>query len=237
MELTLSLAAGLGTVAGAVCLVFFGELKPKTFALLLGMAAGVMAAVVLLDLVPASLAYGPYTTLGGFAAGLVLLGLTEFSLNFLDTPRGERFRFLRMGYLIAAGIALHDLPEGLAIAAGFAAGGIGPFLVLAIGLHNVPEGLAVAAPLRYGGMSIARVVGLCVLISFVTPLGTSLGRTAIQAQSALTGPLLALAAGAMTYIVVRELIPRSRQLGASSAYLGLAAGFGFISGLSLLLMH
>ena len=234
MELILSLVAGLGTVAGAVCLALFGKLKPKTFSLLLGVAAGVMAAVVLLDLLPASLAYGLFTTLGGFAVGLGLLGLTEVCLSFLDASSGESSRFLRMGYLIAAGIALHDLPEGLAIAAGFATSTIGPFLALAIGLHNIPEGLAIAAPLRYGGMSSLRVTGLCVLISFVTPLGTFLGLTAIRSHSALIGPLLALAAGAMTYIVVGELLPKSRQLGAKSAYLGLVAGFGFISGVSLL---
>jgi len=234
VEVILSLIAGMGTVAGAVSLMFFRHLKPKTFSLLLGIAAGVMAAVVLFDLLPASLAYGRLAALGGFAAGIVLLGLTGLFLNFLDAASGEGFRFLRMGYLIAAGIALHDLPEGLAIAAGFATSTIGPFLALAIGLHNIPEGLAIAAPLRYGGMSSGRVIGLCVLISFVTPLGTFLGMTAIRSHAALIGPLLALAAGAMTYIVVGELWPKSHQLGAKSAYLGLAAGFGFISGLSLL---
>ncbi len=234
MELILSLAAGLGTVAGAVGPAFFGQLKPKTFSLLLGVAAGVMAAVVTLDLLPASLGYGLISTLGGLAAGIGLLGLTEVLLSHLDVAAAETAVFLRMGYLIAAGIALHDLPEGLAIAAGFATGTIGPFLALAIGLHNIPEGLAIAAPLRYGGMSSGRVIGLCVLISFVTPLGTFLGLTAIRSHAALIGPLLALAAGAMTYIVVGELLPKSRQLGAKSAYLGLVAGFGFISGVSLL---
>jgi len=234
MELVLSLIAGLGTVAGAGILVFFGRLQPKTLAFLLGIAAGVMAAVVLFDLIPASLAYGrPLAALAGFVAGLALLALTGAVLNLLERGTTEGSVFLRMGYLIATGIALHDLPEGLAIAAGFATSSIGPFLALAIGLHNVPEGLAVATPLRYGGMGSTRVIGLCVLISFVTPLGTLLGQTAIRAHGALIGPLLALAAGAMSYIVLEELWPKSRQLGARSAYLGLTAGFGFMYGLTL----
>lgn len=234
MEVVFSLVAGLGTVAGAVVLLFLGRVKPATFSALLGIAAGVMAAVVLLDLVPASLVYGRLSALAGFTTGIAALGLTGLSLSRTNNLSGDGFRFLRMGYLIAAGIALHDLPEGFAIAAGFATGTIGPFLALAIGLHNIPEGLAIAAPLLYGGMSPVRVVGLCILISLVTPLGTYWGVRAIGSHAALIGPLLALAAGAMTYIVIGELIPKSLQMSPKSAYLGLAAGFAFISGLSLM---
>jgi len=235
MELILSLIAGLGTVAGAAILIFFGRLEPKTFAFLLGTAAGVMTAVVLFDLIPASLEYGRTpAALEGFAAGVLLLGLTGALLNLLERGRTQSIVFMRTGYLIATGITLHDLPEGLAIAAGFAASSIGPFLALAIGLHNVPEGLAIAAPLRYGGVENIRIIALCVLISLVTPLGTLLGQTAISAHGALIGPLLALAAGAMSYIVAAELWPRSRQLGAKSACLGLTAGFGFMWGLTVI---
>ncbi len=59
-----------------------------------------------------------------------------------------------MGYLIAIGIALHDLPEGIAIAVGYAAQeNLGLIIALAIGLHNIPEGMATAAPLLMGGLT------------------------------------------------------------------------------------
>jgi hypothetical protein len=111
------------------------------------------------------------------------MGLARHPSNYWARSSSGSPVFLRMGYRIVVSIALYDLPEGLPSPhAGFATSTVGPFLATAIGLHNIPQGLAIAAPLRYGGMGTGRAISLCVLISFVTPLGTLLGMTAIRSR-------------------------------------------------------
>jgi ZIP family zinc transporter len=232
----LGLIAGLGTCLGALLVVAFGRLGTATISLMLGFASGIMTAVIIFDLLPSSLRYGSLAaTLTGFAGGLILMACLDLGLNiFAPSLVGGR-GYLKMGYLIAAGIALHDLPEGFAIAAGFAAAEkLGPILVLAIGLHNIPEGMATAAPLRYGGMGAGRVVWLNAIISLVTPLGTMVGLVLVEASYTFIGLLLAFAAGAMTYIVLGELAPESRRSNKPLAYTGMLAGLILIMALSFI---
>ncbi len=221
-----ALAAGLGTCLGASAVVLFGRINGRTLSLLLGFASGIMVAVVVMDLLPASLRHGgPVTCLTGFAGGFLVVRLIDWALHLL-IPGGNTHRlYLRMGYLIALGIALHDLPEGIAIAAGYSASPVlGPALALAIGLHNIPEGMATAAPLRAGGMSGPKVVAVNALVSLVTPLGTLLGLFILHTSPGFNALLLALAAGAMIYIVTGKLIPVSYNSHRVPTLLGLAAG-------------
>ncbi|MCL2337425.1 MAG: ZIP family metal transporter [Firmicutes bacterium] len=221
-----SCIAGLGTCLGAGAVVLFGRIGSRSLALLLGFASGVMAAVVIIDLLPAALRQvGPLTCLAGLAVGFLTLRFMDGALRLLIPGGNARRLYLRAGYLIALGIALHDLPEGIAIAAGFSASpGLGPALALAIGLHNIPEGMATAAPLRAGQMNGARVVAVNALVSLVTPLGTLLGLFILHVSPGFNAVLLALAAGAMVYIVVWKLLPASLGGHSATALLGLAAG-------------
>ncbi|MCL6638443.1 MAG: ZIP family metal transporter [Firmicutes bacterium] len=230
------LIAGLGTCLGAMLVISFGRIHPAAASLLLGLAAGIMAAVVLFDLLPSSLLYGNFSScLAGFAAGALIMVVTDGFLNRLPRTKRRGRSFLRIGYLIAAGIAMHDLPEGFAIAAGFAAAEkLGPLLVLAIGLHNIPEGMATAAPLRMGGMRPGRVLLLNAAISLITPAGTILGILLIDVSRSFTGLLLAFAAGAMSYIILSGLIPESCRQGRSPALLGMLAGALLIAALNVI---
>lgn len=230
----LGLAAGLGTCLGALLVTTCGRLRPGTLSLFLGLAAGIMMAVIVFDLLPASLRYGsPQSALTGMLGGIGLMAALDLGLNLFSPALAGR-DYLKMGYLIAIGIALHDFPEGLAVAAGFAAAEkLGPLLVLAIGLHNIPEGMACSAPLRYGGLSAGRVMAINALISLVTPLGTFAGLILVGMSEAFIGFLLAFAAGAMSYIVLWELAPESRRNSRLMAYLGMLAGILLILGLGL----
>ena len=142
-------------------------------------------------------------------------------------------KILRTGYLIFLGIALHNLPEGMAIGAGLESSPeLGLFVAVAIGLHNIPEGIATAGPLRAGGLSWAKVLGLTLAAGLMTPVGTALGLVMFSISPIFIGMGLAFAAGAMIYIVSDELIPTSHHYHSHTANLGFMAGF--IAGLILL---
>ena len=235
-EIIISLIAGLGTCLGAAIVILVGKINYKSLSLFLGLACGVMTAVIIFDLLPSALFYGNiWYCLGGFTGGLLLLLLLELLTHSKQSVSGSHYSYLKTGYLIALGIALHDFPEGLAIAAGFAtAGELGPTLALAIGLHNIPEGMATAAPLWLGKQSAKRILGLNFLVSLVTPAGTAVGIWLLRSSNSFISILLAFAAGAMTYIVYAKLLPESIKQHRLLAIIAWVCGLLFFLFLSLL---
>jgi ZIP family zinc transporter len=231
--LLLSALAGLATCLGGIIVLLLGKPTEKSLAIFLGLAVGIMVAVVVLDLLPSAWKYSNfYTTAAGLCLGIAVLGLIDLVLSVLRPActgaRNNRY-LLNMGYLIAMGIALHDLPEGVAIAAGYEAQqSLGWLIALAIGLHNIPEGMATAAPLRMGGMSQVGIIVVIGLVSIFTPLGTIIGVVLTKISPQLIALLLAMAGGAMIYIVRFELIPESRRRHPNYAHLGAVIGFAII---------
>ena len=190
-----------------------GRPSPEMFAALLGGAGGIMVGVVFYDLLPSAYYLGNFfPTVGGMVVGLVFFHILDTLLVWLIPTESGGRPFLKMGYLIALGIALHDLPEGFAIAAGYAAPGtLGVALVIAIGLHNIPEGMAIAVPLHMAGLKGFQIVALTLLVSLFTPLGTQIGILLINISQAFVSVLLAMAGGAMLYLVVDELLPEASK--------------------------
>ena len=231
--LFMSVLAGAATDLGGG-LAFFLPRKQGVLAFAFGQAAGIMLAVVCADLWPSALALG-----GGGAArsGLVVgvLLLAVFDL-FLARKQGlSKQGFLLTGILIACGITLHDFPEGMAISAGFLAGGrLGLLLALAIGLHNLPEGLAVAVPLLAGGQRPGKVLLLLCGISLCTPAGAVLGFCLGGFFEQRLGGFLAFSAGAMLYIAIKELLPRAWREGRFFAMMGMLSGFLLLAAVTLL---
>jgi ZIP family zinc transporter len=84
-------------------------------------------------------------------------------------------------------------------------------LALGIGLQNLPEGMAVSVPLRRDGQSAARSFWYGQLSGFFEPLAGVVGAAAVLAVRPLLPYALAFAAGAMLYVVVEELIPEAQR--------------------------
>lgn len=236
-----SIVAGLATVLGAIFVTILGSPGEKTLAGFLGFAGGVMSAVIIFDLIPSALDYGNvFTSSLGFLLGLIIMLLLDVLISIIPgiqkNPTGTRqVHLLKMGYLIAVGIALHDLPEGIAIAVGYTAKeSLGLLIALSIGLHNIPEGMATAAPLKMGGMSTSSILGTCMLISVFTPLGALMGIYLVTLSPHFICLLLALAGGAMAFIVKNELIPESYRHHPNYARLGFICGLLIILALGFL---
>lgn len=224
----LSFLAGVATLAGAL-LVLVGESLvriQRALAGLLGFAAGVMIGVVTLDLLPAAMAYGNVSQIvTGIAAGILIMYMLD-SLAVGPWTESRQYSSLAvLGYLVAGSIALHDLPEGLAIGVGYVAKqSLGWTIALAVAIHNIPEGMAIAAPLRAERVDPWMVLGLVGSIALVTPLGAIIGWLAVDLTRQLIGMLMALAAGAMIYVIRFELVPSSWNLNPSLTSWGLLFG-------------
>lgn len=236
-----SLLAGLATLLGSFFVVAFGKPGEKLLSIMLGMACGIMMAVVIFDLIPSALNQGNIlTTIIGFFLGILLLLILDFVMTALFKLNStyvtdRKGHLLKMGYLIAIGIALHDLPEGIAIAVGYSATEqLGLLIALSIGLHNIPEGMATAAPLQMGGVSPWKILLLSFFVSMFTPLGSAIGLVIMSITKEFICLLLSLAGGAMTYIVGDELLPESRQRHPNWSTLGIVMGIGMIMFLGLL---
>lgn len=161
----------------------------------------------------------------GLTVGLV--GLVTFDAATRRRSAEKALTPGRLAMMIAVGLGLHNFSEGLAIGQGAAAGAIGFALILVVGfsLHNVTEGFAVAAPLAATGETPSwSFLGLAGLVAGgPTFLGTLVGYR-ITALPAFV-LFLALAAGALFYIV-GEMFAVTRRLQAPvwGAW-GIAAGF------------
>lgn len=235
--MSVSFIAGLATVGGAIIPLCFGGSAGQILAFILGMASGVMLGVAGFDLLPSAwLSGGPVPAILGVVSGWGFVGLLSRTLDTLNigSASAPGNRLIKAGYLVAAGIALHDLPEGIAIAAGYAATpSLGLVIALAIGFHNIPEGMAMAAPMVMGGQPAKKILSAAVLVSLVTPLGALLGLLLVGISSHLIAYLLALAGGSMLYIVLLELWPQGRREGAPLALFGGMLGLMLVLVLSM----
>ncbi|MCI7712110.1 MAG: ZIP family metal transporter [Clostridiales bacterium] len=154
--------------------------------------------------------------------------------------RQPRSGLFLAGLVMAAAIALHNVPEGMVIGASFARtaqetllnrGGL--TMAIVIGLHNVPEGMAVAVPLISGGMPKLRSVIVTALTGFPTILGALLGFGVGAMGPTALAVSLSFASGAMLYVVFGELLPESilmwrSKLPATATIIGMLTGLVII---------
>ncbi|MGM9613742.1 MAG: ZIP family metal transporter, partial [Butyricicoccus sp.] len=122
--------------------------------------------------------------------------------------RQPRSGLFLAGLVMAAAIALHNVPEGMVIGTSFARTAkemllnrSGLTMAIIIGLHNVPEGMAVAVPLISGGMPKWRSVLVTAITGFPTVLGALLGFTLGAMGTTALALSLSFASGAMLYVV------------------------------------
>lgn len=142
------------------------------------------------------------------------------------------------GLVLAAAVALHNMPVGMAIGATFAGAAeaavlSGVLAALIIGLHNLPEGMSIAAPLLAGGASAGGSIAVAALSGLPTILGALLGYSIGTMNPALLGASLGFAAGAMLYVIFGELLPESEQLWRHRLS-GLATMLGMLLGILLI---
>jgi ZIP family zinc transporter len=226
VSLTAGLATGLG---GLIALVK----KPgrRSLGLMMGYTAGVMLTLAFTGLIgEAWLLSGYLTTSIGFALGALSMFAIDYFIPHIRFGKLEanktQSKLIRTGMLIAIGITIHNLPEGIAVGAGFMhLPKFGLFIALAIALHNIPEGIAIALPLCKGGTCKKDSIKIALLSGLAEPVGALLAALFLSGNSSLIPLSLAFAAGVMTFITLDELIPTAREHGHEHyTALGIIAG-------------
>lgn len=233
-------ATALGALPGAVIKGIDQRLEDS----LLGFAAGMMLAASSFSLILPGLeagegltgsgVLGAFIVITGMTLGILLmLGLDRFTPHehTHGGPCGAGYGRVARLWLFVFAIALHNLPEGMAIGVSFAQGdlGVGVPLTTAIALQDIPEGLAVAMALRAIGLPPWRAVLLAGASGLMEPIGALLG-VGLGGGLAAAYPIgLGLAAGAMIFVVSHEVIPETHRNGHQTpATLGLMAGFALM---------
>jgi ZIP family zinc transporter len=248
------------TAIGAALVFLFKSSNRKALDISLGFTGGVMIAASFWSLLAPSIAYVEMQNEMGLsdspswlapAVGFLLGALFLFGLDkviphlhiFAKKEEAEGMETnWRKTILLVLAIALHNIPEGLAVGVAFGALAnpeilgleghsvftIGSAIALAIGIgiQNFPEGFAVSMPLRRQGLSRWKSWQWGQLSAIIEPIFAVIGAAIVMQVLPILPYALAFAAGAMIFIVVEEVIPESQRGGHTDlATMGLILGF------------
>ena len=233
--------AAFATALGALPVLFTQQPSQKTQDAVLGFGAGIMLAACAFSLIlpglrsATELGHGAWAAAGIMAASILLGAAVLLSVErallqgrFIKSVEREKSDCLRRTWLLVFAVALHNLPEGLAIGIAFAGGfpGGGSALSVGIAIQDVPEGLIIALALLTAGYSRYTSVLLAAMSGLIEPLGALLGVSMVGYSIKLLPWGLGFAAGSMLFVVIHEIIPESHRAGhGRRATAGLVAGF------------
>lgn len=239
--------AALATAAGTLPVLLSQRYTQRGYDCFLGLGAGVMLAATAFSLVIPALAASRSTGASPLAASLIAgcgIALGTAVVLLLDrlvrpavwlagaeagTELGQaRADTLRRAWLFVAAVTIHNMPEGLAIGVAYA--GVPPAkafsLATGIAIQDIPEGLVVAMALRTAGYGRGFAVLAGVASGLIEPVAAVAGALLIDLAASLLPWGLALAAGAMLFVICHEVVPESQRNGhRTSASCALVLGF------------
>ena len=117
--------------------------------------------------------------------------------------------------LFVTAIAIHNLPEGIAAGVSFGSGNNAEAFLIAggIALQNIPEGMIIISPMLLNGVSKGRTLFIASLTGVVEVIGTFVGYFAAGISGAILPFALAFAGGTMLYVISDEMIPETHSNG------------------------
>ena len=212
----------ISTIIGVI-LAFYFKKSVKGIVVGIGFSAGIMLLISFFELVPESI-----VAAGIFKSSIALfLGALFIYILNLIIPHTHLIKeqgqidghLLKVAYLVAFGLILHDFPEGFAMANSYIyKPALGVLIALAIAIHNIPEEFAMAIPLFLTGKK-KLLFKAAFLSALAEPIGAILGLVAVSFLPSLNPLFMAFAAGAMVFISIHELLPMAHKYKRTSLFI------------------
>lgn len=208
----------IGSTLGGIIGIFTKRNSNKFLSFILSLVSGLMLAVICFSLIPEAIKIiDIISVLIGLISGIVCMYFCESIINnkysTKEINNNSVKRVLKTGIMVSIGIALHNIPEGIAIGSGYSESiTLGLSIAIAICIHDIPEGLSMAIPLKYGGMNKCKIMTFIILSGIATGIGTLIGALVGSISEDIIAICLSFASGTMLYIVSGELIPEYNRL-------------------------
>lgn len=230
--------AGLSTGIGSIIAFFVKKTNTKFLSISLGLSAGVMIYVSMMELLSDSIQTlgdllgarkGAAIALTAFFVGVFITALIDKLIPESKNPHSvtspdhaasalaeKQQKLMRTGLLTALSIGIHNFPEGMAT---FVAALQDPYIAIpiaaAIAIHNIPEGIAVSVPIYYATGDRKKAFLFSFLSGLSEPIGALVGYLILMPfiNDMTNSILFAAIAGVMVFISFDELLPAAREYG------------------------
>jgi ZIP family zinc transporter len=231
-----SLAAGLSTGLGSLVAFFIKDFKHRYLSLMMGFSAGVLIQISFMELLFSAVTETGFLNANiAFFLGILAIAVIEFLIPHeyeeekLTAKEKKNKRLMKTGILVAAGIVIHNFPEGIITLFGTMKDPhLGLVLLIAIALHNIPEGISVSIPIYYATKNRKKAFLWSLLSGLAEPIGALIGFFVLFPfiNPFVLNLALAFVAGIMVFISFDELLPLSlshgeAHLAITSLFLGM----------------
>ncbi len=260
LSLGLTTIVGLTMGLGSLISFFKDESNKKFFSISLSFAAGIMIYASFMAILPDGAHIleeklgnpGKFVALAGFFGGMIIIAFIEkwvhknggghhHGHSHDDHSHGENESHLsKLGLISGIAIAIHNLPEGLAIfTAGIKDITMAIPIALAVILHNIPLGIAISVPIYHSTGSKKKAFIYTTIVGLFQPLGGIIGYLLFSnlPTELFFGVLFTIVAGIMIFVSLDELLPSSqRDMDHHISVYGAIAGM-LVMALSLSIFH
>ncbi len=212
---------------------FAKNITDNFIGIIMGFTGGLLLAFICFEILPvAFITWGLYFSIGGIILGVIFCVFTE---NFIDRKKvNYDNRLYKTGILLGLGIALHNIPEGIALGAMLKLNfDLGLKLSLFMGIHCLPEALALCISLRKSGISKINLLIFALIFGLPMAFGSFFGAIFSSFSAVLVAFSLSFAGGVMLYISCGQIIPDAKDY-YNSKLTTVISCFGFIAGLMII---
>ncbi len=207
-----ALLTALATGLGALPFAFVRGVSARAVAYANAVASGLMLGASF-GLVAEGARHGAGSTVAGGVFGVLFILLADRFLEGHDIQFGRAGGAgTRRMVLMVVVMTAHSFSEGVAVGVAFGgAAALGAVITMAVAVHNIPEGLAISAVLRPRGVSLAGCATWSVVSSLPQPVMAVPAFLVVDAFAPALPYGLGFAAGAMVFMVLVELLPEAYQ--------------------------
>jgi zinc transporter, ZIP family len=207
-----ALATALATGLGAIPFAFISNISGNSIAIANAIAAGLMLGASF-GLVSEGAAYNGWATFVGANLGVLFILIAQkimgdHDIDFVGATGVSAKRML----LIVVVMTVHSFAEGVAVGVSFGGGeSLAAAITIAIAVHNIPEGLAISAVMRPRGASLAACIGWSIFSSLPQPITAVPAFIFVERFASVLPYGLGFASGAMVFMVLVELLPEAYE--------------------------